>query len=108
MQELAHLFRERRNRFHAVEDLSTLSQTRPRLIDGCLQLSLPLTMLPDARRNVGQAKLGGLHSLVEFVEPPAYLAQLGVRCVQLLPQRVGFAIHLLVEHNCQVPHVLLG
>ena len=59
MQELAHLFRERRNRFHAVENLSAFSQTRPGLIDGCLQLSLPLTMLPDARSNVGQVKPGG-------------------------------------------------
>ena len=56
MQEFAHLLCECRNRFYAIEDLTPLHQTGACLNYGRLQLSLTLTVLPDAGRNSRRRK----------------------------------------------------
>ena len=55
-------------------------------------------MVADARGNVGHIEVGGLHEVVEPVQPAPYVGELRVDGLKPLALLTGHAVHLLAHH----------
>ena len=65
-------------------------------------------MVPDAGLEIVDVHVGGLHQVVEPLQPPPHVGQLRLHRLQLHPLLLGNAVHLLVHQLDQLPDVALG
>ena len=107
-EELAHLLGEGRHRLRAVQHHAPLGQHHARLVRRHLQLALPLAVLLDALRGVGQLEVGVLDDLPDAAQLAPHLLQLRLDTLKLLALLAGDAVHLLVEQAHEVTDVGLG
>ncbi len=91
-----------------VQDFSALSQGRSRLRLRSLKTLLPLPVVAYAGPEVVDLHVGGLHEVVEPVEPAAHVGELRLDGLQPLAVLARHAVHLLVHDLDQGADVGVG
>ena len=104
-QELAHVLGEGRDGVGPVQEHAALGQHLACFLRRDLQLLLPVAVLLDAVRGVGEVEVGAFDEAPDAVQLLALFRQLQLKAVQSLALLVGDSVHLLVQHPHEVTDV---